>query len=441
MIAVLSVVVSGIWIKGSDVFGVTHSNPTGKKITPIHNSVATDNGTDPANRGDIINVKSFGAYGDGEHNDTAAIQAAIDAAAGKNATVFVPPGEYKIDAVQSLNLKSGITLQMTPESILRVIPNSVARYALLSVNGVENVRIRSGVLIGDRKRHFGIGGEWGMGIRIVGAKSIEIEGTTCNEFWGDGIYIGETPAGKPSENIRINNIKADQNRRQGLSLISGKNIEIIGARITNTNGTAPAAGIDIEPNNARNVLENINIRDLYTSENQGAGILICLGPLSDTANPISIRVTSHHDDGSDRGMQISSKGIIPGSMVIENANLSNAKRAAIAIQSHDHRAFPIRISRIKIINPNQKTQGAAVEIYRFKDDKPTDNGGIGNITIEKPVISFTNFVSRTPIAFYIWDFPGHQVEKVNIIDPVLEGNLTKQSIQNNIHEFVRYTAP
>ena len=157
-----------------------------------------------------------------------------------------------------------------------------------------------------------------MGIRIVGAKSIEIEGTTCNEFWGDGIYIGETPAGKPSENIRINNIKADQNRRQGLSLISGKNIEIIGARITNTNGTAPAAGIDIEPNNARNVLENINIRDLYTSENQGAGILICLGPLSDTANPISIRVTGHNDEGSDRGMQISGKGIFPGGMVIES---------------------------------------------------------------------------------------------------------------------------
>ena len=45
---------------------------------------------------DIVNVKDFGAKGDGETNDTEAIQVALDAGAGK--TVFIPAGVYLISA-------------------------------------------------------------------------------------------------------------------------------------------------------------------------------------------------------------------------------------------------------------------------------------------------------------------------------------------------------
>lgn len=58
--------------------------------------------TDPARWGDIINVKSYGAVGDGITDDTAAIQAAMNAAANLHETfsggntVYFPPGTYKI---------------------------------------------------------------------------------------------------------------------------------------------------------------------------------------------------------------------------------------------------------------------------------------------------------------------------------------------------------
>lgn len=44
----------------------------------------------------VVNVKDFGAVGDGAHDDTAAIQAAIDYASTNAETVYIPCGKYKI---------------------------------------------------------------------------------------------------------------------------------------------------------------------------------------------------------------------------------------------------------------------------------------------------------------------------------------------------------
>lgn len=46
--------------------------------------------------GDAVNVKDYGAKGDGEHDDTNAFQAAAAAANAKGAVVYVPHGTYKI---------------------------------------------------------------------------------------------------------------------------------------------------------------------------------------------------------------------------------------------------------------------------------------------------------------------------------------------------------
>lgn len=78
------------------------------------------------------------------------------------------------------------------------------------------------------------------------------------------------------EDIRLVDIQAFNNRRQGISLICGRNIEIIRPQLRHTNGNSPAAGIDIEPNRISDVFENVRIVEPYTEENQGSGISVNL---------------------------------------------------------------------------------------------------------------------------------------------------------------------
>lgn len=61
-----------------------------------------------------LNVKKFGARGDGEHDDTICIQAAI-ASCPKDGRVYIPKGTYKIS---SLFLKSDITLDIGKGAVL-----------------------------------------------------------------------------------------------------------------------------------------------------------------------------------------------------------------------------------------------------------------------------------------------------------------------------------
>ncbi len=64
----------------------------------------------------VCNVRDFGAAGDGQHKDTAALQAAIESCAkGGGGTVFLPPGRYLTGAI---SLRSHITLDVGPGAVM-----------------------------------------------------------------------------------------------------------------------------------------------------------------------------------------------------------------------------------------------------------------------------------------------------------------------------------
>ncbi len=67
---------------------------------------------DPVGAGLVYNVKSYGAFGDGVHDDTAAIQAAANAAgnAANGGIVYLPPGRYAISSTITVTGQN-VTLQ------------------------------------------------------------------------------------------------------------------------------------------------------------------------------------------------------------------------------------------------------------------------------------------------------------------------------------------
>lgn len=132
----------------------------------------------------IVNVRDKGAKGDGRADDTAAIQAAIDAVGGTGGTVLVPDGTYLLDVAgeQRVKPRSRMTLKLSDGATLKAIPTKAKSYAVLTIADASDVWVLGGIIEGERDQHRGKTGEWGMGINIgKDAKRITIGGLTAKK--------------------------------------------------------------------------------------------------------------------------------------------------------------------------------------------------------------------------------------------------------------------
>ena len=223
----------------------------------------------------VINVRQFGAKGDGRDDpgDTEAIQSAVDfAATHHSGIVFVPEGTYMINALKSINLPSNLTFQLSPRATLKAIPNSSPGYSVLKIYNRQNVTVTGGTIQGERGLHTGTTGEWGMGVDIRSSMNVTIRDVIAKDCWGDGFYIGKVTGSKDEcHNVKLQNCIADNNRRQGCSVVSLIGGFIEECLFSNTNGTAPEAGLDIETN-PTNIIRNINVSNCIFSGNIGHGV-------------------------------------------------------------------------------------------------------------------------------------------------------------------------
>ncbi len=172
---------------------------------------------------------------------------------------------------KGISLRSNTIIKFSKNSKIILKPNALESYAILRIYNVSNVKLYSPVIVGDRLNHLGSKGEGGMGIRISGAENIEIYNSQISQCWGDGIYISNNRNGISKE-IKIFNAWLDYNRRNGLTITSGKNITVENLISSNTLGTAPMSGLDIEPNNSKEAIDSIAISN-YCGFNNGTSTL------------------------------------------------------------------------------------------------------------------------------------------------------------------------
>lgn len=252
----------------------------------------------------IYDITDFGAKGDGQTDNTASIQACLDKVAEDGGgIVYIPQGNFMVQTTDAKNeqeatvpwittrglkVGSNTTLVFDKGAKLSAIPNNSWSYTMFNLKDVHDVNILGGELVGDRSNHDtkytqsfrrspAYQGETGWGILLAGSQNVKIIGNSIHDFWGDGIDLyGENGLNKNNEDITIKNNVIDNNRRQGISIENADRVLIEGNTISNTNGTTPQSGIDIEPTNWSNPsmrkANNITIRNNTFKDNNGSGV-------------------------------------------------------------------------------------------------------------------------------------------------------------------------
>ena len=220
---------------------------------------------------DMLNVRDFGAKGDSTTDDTAAIQAALDAASTRGiSAVLFPTGTYKVSATTAdnnffaaLTVHSGQRL-LFDAATLQLTANGYDFYAVLNIHNVNNVTVEGGLtIIGDRESHTATTGESGHGIRIVNSHNVHVSDVDIRYTWGDGVCVGGNGTmDEISKNVTIERVRTYKCSRNGLSIIEADGVVVRDCDFTYTDRTNPQYGIDIEPNlgTATNILiENVRM--------------------------------------------------------------------------------------------------------------------------------------------------------------------------------------
>lgn len=249
-----------------------------------------------------VDVRDFGAKGDGMADDTSAIQKAVDQTGSRvGVKVYIPDGIYLINPEISINLPSNVKLHLADNAVLKAKATTEANHEIINITNVNNVEVSGGSIIGDRKARTGKSGEWGHGIKIMGSSNVKISDISISDCWGDGVYIGSTNRQGFCQDVSIEKFQIDNCRRNGLTIISGKNVTIANGIISNTKGTDPQAGLCLEPNDQSEFMQNILIDKLTTINNGGFGILFGFGGYANSPNSIDITIVNYSDQNSVKG--------------------------------------------------------------------------------------------------------------------------------------------
>lgn len=207
---------------------------------------------------------------------------------------------------KGLSIYSDNVILFDDKSEIILKPSTNKEYEILRLHSVDNVKIINPVIKGDREKRKDSNGEWGMGIAIRSSNNIAIINANISNCWGDGLYIGRSFNKRPSMNVTVSNSVFNFNRRNGISIVSGKNITIKDVVVSNTLGTNPMSGIDIEPSSHVDEIDNILVKDVNTYNNGNMGLVINLKRLVGAKQKTSrIKVENFIDNNSKVGFYIS----------------------------------------------------------------------------------------------------------------------------------------
>lgn len=262
--------------------------------------------------------------------------------------------------------------------------------ACLCVDGksstpVSNVVIRNITIIGG-KNDYDDKTEFWDGIDIGYAKNVLIENVNAEYCRGDGFYIG-TGIGTKKDNripkdIRLQNVKAYHNHRQGLSITRAKGVLIKNSEFCYTEGTPPQRGIDIEPNCRKcedgswniGICDDIEIDSCIFRGNAVAGIVLFKVPDVVNQNKFIIKnITIKNSLFEDDDIYIEGgKNIKLENLTLQNSVIGVVEKSAVKNLTISH----ITMQESRWINGRN-----AIELDYAKNGAVKKNIQINNVNI------------------------------------------------------------
>lgn len=389
---------------------------------------------DKLRNGVMVSVTDFeGVDSTGATESTAGLVAAIAA----HDNLYWPPGTYLVDTLDN-------ALEPTSKSKMHWLGYGATIKAkdgatasgnalMLRLLNCSNVVIEGLTFDGNRANRSAFASSSHC-IQINDGDNITLRDVTVKNATYDGIYVrGTTPATESTypTKILLDNVMVDNAYRNGLSLIGANGVTIRGGRFTNTNGTAPQAGIDIEPNPSDAYLvKNVLIDGTHFEGNTGTGITITgnVGVLSDNiklmnitgkANAECFILAAYVSNLIIDGASVNADTTIPTQVGIitilneaEEVNIRNvdfrditgvtATKAAIYLE--DAAPAPRYVSNIRASNiscqtiyaRSSKTYIDGVQVDTCTGVEPTIYTAVGSYCSVKNV-SVTNKTTSTPL--------------------------------------------
>lgn len=255
---------------------------------------------------------------------------------------------------------------------------------LLELPAVTNVILRGGegstlrMWKSDYQKPPYVHSEWRYALRIAkGCKNILVENLRMVQSGGDGIGVSGT-------DITIRNCVCDDNHRQGMSVFSVENLLVENCVFSNTRGTPPQAGVDIEPDRAREILKNVVFRNCVSFGNAGIGFEMYLAQLNSNSQPIDItyencRSWNNRNDTTVSCRNRTGKAPVSGRVRYVNCAFGPSRNVSVSLSSIPQGGVDVQFVNTVLTN---SLGGIAISagVAEPKQGRP-DGIDFGNLTV------------------------------------------------------------
>ncbi|MCX7887828.1 MAG: right-handed parallel beta-helix repeat-containing protein [Verrucomicrobiae bacterium] len=241
--------------------------------------------------------------------------------------------------------------------------------------------------------------EWRHVLCFKSCANVRVLGLTLADSGGDGIYLGVAQRGVPCSDVLIKDVVCDNNYRQGISVISARNLLIENCVLKNTGGTAPMAGIDFEPNHPTEELVNCIMRNCVSENNRGSAYVFYLRQLRADSRPVSIRLENCRAVGCRNSVVLttnadSKTNAVTGTMEFVDCVFEGGINGGIIVSDKPLGGARVCFVNCRLVNPaTNKPSAAPIQLtsrYSATED-------IGNIRFDNCIVS--DPLNRVPLAY------------------------------------------